>query len=47
MKNMEVNTMKYQNFRDDLLAIRFLLHTGQIDAYEAHEMREYVETLAV
>lgn len=38
--------MKYHHFRDDLLAIKTLLQAGQIDVSEAHELREYVESLA-
>lgn len=38
--------MKYQNLRDDLVAIHCLLQAGQIDSMEAHDMRDYVESLA-
>lgn len=38
--------MKYKHLRDDFLAINTLLTAGSIDIYEAHELREYVESLA-
>ena len=43
----EVNDMKYNQFIEDLHAISALLYVGKIDSEEAHEMREYVESLAV
>ena len=37
--------MKYNQLRDDLLAINTLLQAGEIDHQEAHDMRQYVESL--
>lgn len=38
--------MKYNHIGEDLLAISTLLQAGRIDYAEAHEMRDYVESLA-
>jgi len=38
--------MKYQNLRDDLLAINELLEEGMIDSSEAIEMRNYLLSLS-
>lgn len=38
--------MKYNHFSEDLLAISVLLRAGRIDWHEAHDMRDYVESLA-
>ena len=38
--------MRYTNFKEDILAISSLLQAGRIDAFEAHEIREYVGSLA-
>jgi len=38
--------MKYQHVKEDLMAIDYLVRTGRIDSIEAHEMREYLESIA-
>lgn len=38
--------MRYKHIGEDLLAISTLLQAGRIDAFEAHEIREYVESLS-
>jgi len=38
--------MKYTSMNEDLRAIMALQKAGKIDASEAHEMRDYVESLA-
>ncbi len=38
--------MRYKHIGEDLLAISTLLQAGRIDSFEAHELREYVVSLA-
>ena len=45
-ENSEVNRMKYKHLKEDFLAINTLLSSGQIDPFEAHELREYMQSLA-
>jgi len=38
--------MAYKHLQEDLLAISTLLRAGQIDAFEAQEMRSYLEAIS-
>ena len=37
--------MKHEQTKDELKAIKALLDAGLIDALEAHEMREYLDSI--
>lgn len=39
--------MKYKTYADDMIAIHSLLMAGDIDEWEAAQMRMYVSNLAV
>jgi hypothetical protein len=39
--------MKYNTYADDMIAIHSLLMAGEIDEWEAAQMRMYVSNLAV